>query len=41
MPHGNARTTNKGRLLIVQRYRAGFPSPNAKATGISRKCLKK
>jgi transposase InsO family protein len=40
--HRNARTTFRGRLLIVQRHRAGWPQAHiAKAMGISRKCVKK
>jgi transposase InsO family protein len=40
--HGNARTTFQGRLLIIQRHRAGWPQAHiAKAMGISRKCVKK
>jgi transposase InsO family protein len=39
--HGNARTTLHGRLLIVQRHRAGWPQAHiAAAMGISRKCVK-
>jgi hypothetical protein len=39
--HGNARTVFHGRLLIVQRHRAGWPQAQiAKAMGISRKCVK-
>ena len=39
--HGNARTVFHGRLLIVQRHRAGWPQAHiAKAMGISRKCVK-
>ena len=39
--HGNARTTFQGRLLIVQRHRAGWPQAHiAAAMGISRKCVK-
>ena len=42
MSHRNARTTFHGRLLIVQRHRAGWPQAHiAKAMGISRKCVKK
>ena len=42
MSHRNARTTFQGRLLIVQRHRAGWPQAHiAKAMGISRKCVKK
>ena len=41
MSHGNARTSAYGRLLIVQRYRAGWPQAHiAKAMGVSRKCVK-
>ena len=41
MPHGNARTSPYGRLLIVQRHQAGWPQAHiAKAMGISRKCVK-
>jgi hypothetical protein len=40
--HRNARTTFRGRLLIVRRHRAGWPQAHiAKAMGISRKCVKK
>jgi transposase len=39
--HRNARTTFHGRVVIVQRHRAGWPQPHiAKAMGISRKCVK-
>src|SRR3954447_23257553 len=39
--HGNARTLFHGRLLIVQRHRAGWPQAHiAAAMGISRKCVK-
>jgi transposase InsO family protein len=39
--HPNARTTVHGRLLIVQRYQAGWPQAHiAAAMGISRKCVK-
>ena len=42
MSHRNARTTFQGRLLIVQRHRAGWPQAHiAKAMGISRQCVKK
>ena len=42
MSHRNARTTFQGRLLIVQRHRAGWPQAHiAKAMGISRKCVRK
>ncbi len=42
MSHRNARTTFQGRLLIVQRRRAGWKQAHiAKAMGISRKCVKK
>jgi transposase InsO family protein len=38
--HRNARTTVQGRLLIVARYRAGWPKAHiAAAMGISRKCV--
>jgi len=38
--HRNARTTFHGRLLIVARYRAGWPKAHiAAAMGISRKCV--
>jgi transposase InsO family protein len=41
MSHRNARTTFRGRLLIVQRHRDGWPQAHiAKAMGISRKCVK-
>jgi transposase InsO family protein len=40
--HRNARTTFQGRLLIVQRRRAGWKQAHiAAAMGISRKCVKK
>ncbi|MET7996784.1 leucine zipper domain-containing protein [Amycolatopsis sp. NPDC005232] len=40
MSHRNARTF-VGRLLIVQRHRAGWPQAHiASAMGISRKCVK-
>jgi hypothetical protein len=39
--HRNASTAFQGRLLIVQRHRAGWPQAHiAKAMGISRKCVK-
>ena len=39
--HANARTTVHGRLLIVSRYRAGWPKAHiAAAMGVSRKCVK-
>jgi transposase InsO family protein len=39
--HGNARTSSYGRLLIVERHRAGWPQSHiAKAMGVSRKCVK-
>ena len=42
MSHRNARTTVQGRLLIVQRHRAGWKQAHiAKAMGISRQCVKK
>jgi hypothetical protein len=38
--HRNARTTLHGRLLMVARYRAGWPKAHiAAAMGISRKCV--
>ena len=38
---GSARTTFHGRLLIVQRHRAGWPQAHiAAAMGVSRKCVK-
>jgi transposase InsO family protein len=41
VPHGNARTSAYGRLLIVQRHQAGWPQAHiAKAMGVSRKCVK-
>jgi transposase len=40
--HANARTTFQGRLLIVQRYQAGWPQAHiAKALGVSRRCVGK
>lgn len=40
MSHRNARTTVHGRLLIVERHRAGWPAAHiAAAMGISRKCV--
>jgi transposase InsO family protein len=40
--HRNARLTVHGRLLIVQRHRAGMPKAHiASAMGISRGCVKK
>ena len=42
MSHRNARTTFLGRLLIVERYRAGWPQAHiAKAMGVSRRCVMK
>jgi transposase InsO family protein len=39
--HANARTTVLGRLLIIERHRAGWPQAHiAAAMGISRKCVK-
>ena len=39
--HGSARTTLLGRLLMVQRYRAGWPQAHiAAAMGVSRKCVR-
>lgn len=41
MSHGGARTTFHGRLLIVERHRAGWPQSHiAAAMGLSRKCVK-
>ena len=41
MSHGSARTTFHGRLLIVQRHRAGWPQSHiARAMGVSRKCVR-
>ena len=41
MSHGNARLTAHGRLLIVQRHRAGWPQAHiAAAMGVSRKCVR-
>ena len=41
MSHGSARTTFHGRLLIVERHRAGWPQAHiAAAMGVSRKCVK-
>ncbi|WP_370832131.1 helix-turn-helix domain-containing protein, partial [Kocuria sediminis] len=38
--HGNARTTVRGRLLIVRRHQAGMPKAHiAAAMGISHKCV--
>ncbi len=40
MSHRNARTTYLGRLLIIGRYRDGWPKAHiASAMGISRKCV--
>ena len=40
--HGSARLTVHGRLLIVQRHRAGWPKAHiAAAMGVSRKCVRK
>ena len=42
MSHRNARTTVQGRLLIVARYRAGWPKAHiAAAMGLSRGCVTK
>lgn len=42
MSHRNARTTFQGRLLIIDRHRAGWPQAHiAKAMGISRRCVAK
>jgi transposase len=39
--HANARTTFHGRLLIVQRWQAGWRKAHiAAAMGISRKCVR-
>jgi transposase InsO family protein len=41
VPHANARTTFHGRLLIIERSKAGWPQAHiAKAMGISRRCVK-
>ena len=41
VPHGNARLTAHGRLLIVQRHQQGWKQAHiAAAMGISRKCVK-
>ncbi len=41
MSHGSARTTFRGRLLIVQRFQAGWPQAHiAAAMGVSRKCVR-
>ncbi len=41
MSHANARLTVHGRLLIVQRHRAGWPKAHiAAAMGVSRKCVR-
>ena len=41
MSHGNARLTPHGRMLIVQRHRAGWPKAHiAAAMGVSRKCVR-
>ena len=41
VPHGNARTSLYGRLLIVQRHQDGWPQAHiARAMGVSRKCVK-
>lgn len=40
MSHANARLTPKGRLLIVERAKAGWPRAHiARAMGVSRKCV--
>ena len=42
MSHRNARTTVQGRLLIVERHRAGWKQAHiAAAMGISRQCVRK
>ena len=41
MSHRNARTTFHGRLLIVERFLAGWPKAHiATAMGVSRKCVR-
>ena len=41
MPHGNARTTVHGRMLIVARHQAGWRQAHiAAAMGISRTCVR-
>ena len=41
MSHANARTTFRGRLLMVRRHQAGWPKAHiAAAMGVSRKCVK-
>ena len=41
MSHRNARTTFHGRLLIVERFRGGWPKAHiAAAMGVSRKCVR-
>src|SRR3712207_8528100 len=41
MFHGSARLTVHGRLLIVQRHRAGWKQAHiAAAMGVSRKCVR-
>ena len=41
MSHRNARLTVHGRMLIVQRHRAGWKQAHiAAAMGVSRKCVK-
>lgn len=41
MSHRNARTTFHGRLLIVERFLAGWPKAHiAAAMGVSRKCVR-
>ena len=40
MSHRNARTTFHGRVLIIERFRAGWPKAHiASAMGVSRKCV--
>ena len=42
MSHGNARLTVHGRLLIVERARAGWTQAHiAAAMGVSRRCVKR
>ena len=41
MSHGNARLTDHGRLLIVERHQQGWKQAHiAAAMGVSRKCVK-
>ena len=42
MSHANARLTVRGRLLIVERARSGWPQAHiAAAMGVSRRCVKR